>query len=1275
MKKIIKYAFLLLSVLAIGQNAGDIIVTEIQIDPSGSEFDREWFEVYNTTSSAIDMMGWVIVDQSSSGDSHVIQSSVVIQPNSYAVFTSNGTAADNGGISNSVYSYGFDSPVGGPVNMMTSADTPRFNNESTYAGGSTNDDGVGLELADGTVIDEVVYGYGYNGLNNFPDMGATEGVSYQLNANSLDSASNDVGENWRASTASYGSNGFLGTPGTANFGFSSGVLSPGDIVITELMFDPKSSNEQDREWFEVYNTTSADIDLNGWMIVDNSSSGRNHTINSMSPVIVPANSYAVLVYNDDTAVNAGITNAIYSYGAGTGNSNSGFPTWNNESTYINGSTTADGPGLISATGILIDEIEYGFGYNGLNAWPAQGAEEAVSYQLDADFIDSTSNDDATNWIASTNLYGSFNNNDYFGTPGTANFAVSSLVAVGDILITELMIDPSSSNEADAEYFEVYNTTSSPINLRGWTIVDVSSSGRNHEITTSAIVPANSYAILAGSSVSADNGGIPSVLYAYGFNSPPGGTSGAGTDFPRFNNESSFSSGDTDGVALISPGAVEVDRVEYDYSLSGIGFPEVGASQGASYELGFSYFNTTQNDLGEAWAAGISAFGDGDLGTPGAANDYNRVYTHDGAWLAPFNDPSGTSNPTADVVVDSGNAMLTNNVSSRNITINGGDLTLDSGVVLSVNGDIVANGSLQAMVGELIFNGSTRQNISGGNVSDFGNVTIDNAAGLGNSAIINLMGELELISGDLDNAGIITFRSTATATGTLMELPTGSSLTGDYKVERFIPVAGGSSGRVFRFLASSVNTSSSIFANWQEAGADVANQGTHITGVVGTPGTVNMATGLDETSQGSPSAFKFSNGTDQQWNPLTSTNQVGDELAALDAYRVFIRGDRSAGRLAGVIQANATTLTATGQIAQGDQDRTYDVDGGDFLMIGNPYQSAVDMETVLARSTNINNNVIYYWDPNLGGANGQGAYTTVFDFASGGTATTNPASNNTEFMQPGQSAFFQVTAGADGVGNDAVVSFRESDKGTSTDLSSGTVFGINNGNAQRIGLNLYDTASYTQGATMSDAIIVRFDPSYSDQIDGNDFVKFTNPDETLAVIDPVGDYGVYSLSQVTDGLVIPLRLTNYGDLDYTFEMTIGSFPGYDVFLNDNFTNTRTLIDNTIAQIVNFSVDPSVSGSIDGMRFTIEFETSTLGTVDVDATLFSIYPNPAVNGAITIQSQEDHLDISIYNSLGQQVLSKNVTVANRKVSTETLKSGIYFVKATSNERTSTIKLIIK
>ncbi len=412
--------------------------------------------------------------------------------------------------------------------------------------------------------------------------------------------------------------------------------NPGDIIVSEIFIDP-NGNEREREWFEVYNTTSAAIDINGWVINDESSSGRAHVIVSSTPVLVPANDYAVLVSNNDATLNGGITNAIYEYGydspiggPATPGVGTNYPTWNNESTYANGSTNDDGIRLETGSGVVIDQILYGFGYsdgNGgtLNDWPAMGAAQDVTYQLDAATLDSASNDIAANWSPSTAMYGT---DMLVGTPGTANNNSGGTAALGpgDIVITEIMIDPNGS-EDEREYIEVYNTTSAPIDMMGWTIGDSSSSGRAHEITTSTVVPANGYAVLAASDDATLNGGISSVAYAYGFDSPPGGTPtpGMGSQFPRFNNESSFDDGtpndnEIDGVFLVSGTGTEIDRVEYDYGYGTmpIGFPMMGFSGGGSIES--NTFDANANDLAAAWNAATATFGTASqLGTPGSRN--------------------------------------------------------------------------------------------------------------------------------------------------------------------------------------------------------------------------------------------------------------------------------------------------------------------------------------------------------------------------------------------------------------------------------------------------------------------------------------------------------------------------------------------------------------------------------------------------------------------------------------------------------------------------------
>lgn len=45
-------------------NAGDIIITEIMANSAAvADADGEWFEIFNTTGTAIDLSGWTISDE------------------------------------------------------------------------------------------------------------------------------------------------------------------------------------------------------------------------------------------------------------------------------------------------------------------------------------------------------------------------------------------------------------------------------------------------------------------------------------------------------------------------------------------------------------------------------------------------------------------------------------------------------------------------------------------------------------------------------------------------------------------------------------------------------------------------------------------------------------------------------------------------------------------------------------------------------------------------------------------------------------------------------------------------------------------------------------------------------------------------------------------------------------------------------------------------------------------------------------------------------------
>ena len=168
---------------------------------------------------------------------------------------------------------------------------------------------------------------------------------------------------------------------------------------------------------------------------------------------------------------------------------------------------------------------------------------------------------------------------------------------GDLVITEIMNNPSPVSDTTGEWFEVYNITDTAIDINGWTLKD---DGTNTHVIDSSngttLVPAGGYLVLGRSADPAVNGGL-TVNYSYG---EGGHTLGNASD----------------EVVLLTANDVEISRVNYD---GGTTYPDLN---GESMQLDSSSINETDNDLGSNWCASTSTYGDGtgSLGTPGAAND-------------------------------------------------------------------------------------------------------------------------------------------------------------------------------------------------------------------------------------------------------------------------------------------------------------------------------------------------------------------------------------------------------------------------------------------------------------------------------------------------------------------------------------------------------------------------------------------------------------------------------------------------------------------------------
>ncbi len=167
---------------------------------------------------------------------------------------------------------------------------------------------------------------------------------------------------------------------------------------------------------------------------------------------------------------------------------------------------------------------------------------------------------------------------------------AAAAAPGDLVISEVMQNPSAVFDNAGEWFEITNVSAAAIDLNGWTIADDGSD--SHVITSSVVVAPGGRVVLGNNTDTGTNGGV-TVDYSYG--------------------GSFFLSNGADELIVTDTGAVEIDRIEWD---GGATWPD---PNGASMNLDPASTNAVANDLGANWCTATAPYGAGDLGTPGTAN--------------------------------------------------------------------------------------------------------------------------------------------------------------------------------------------------------------------------------------------------------------------------------------------------------------------------------------------------------------------------------------------------------------------------------------------------------------------------------------------------------------------------------------------------------------------------------------------------------------------------------------------------------------------------------
>ncbi len=521
------------------------------------------------------------------------------------------------------------------------------------------------------------------------------------------------------------------------------------------------------------------------------------------------------------------------------------------------------------------------------------------------------------------------------------------------------------------------------------------------------------------------------------------------------------------------------------------------------------------------------------------------------------------------------------------------------------------------------------------------------------ATLNVEGTLT-INGDITNDGNLVFVSSATANGELAAVPGTSTITGDVTVERYMKAK-----RSYRMVSSAVTTSTSVHDNWQEgaiSNTDNPNAGfgTHITG-----STADQMNGFDGTITGNPSMFTV-NVAAQMFEAVTNTDV--NTLVAGEPYLLFVRGDRSID-LTDDLAAGETVLRATGSLVTGTQTQNYATsNAGDVLMFGNPYQSAVDVNTVFAASTNLNTGYYYVYDSELGA---HGSYVTVM--LPGGTNTSGSVAN--QFLQPGQGA----QAAALAAGATSVV-FDEANKAPGNFTSTSRPVSAND----MLTVQLYTTENFNNGGPVHDSFGIIFAEGNDNGLTAVDAVKPMNFYENLGV----NNNGTYlsieqrALPQAAE--VYPMYSTGYTKSDYTLKVIVEGLEASFLYLDDHFTGTSILLEAG-ENSYSFRVDANDPLSIATDRFSIRTE-QRLG-VDDNSLLAGIrlFPNPLNGDTFYINAPKlngEQLSVSINDLTGRNIYEQTLDCRANTVTVpigDNMSSGVYLVTLTNGGEAQTYRLI--
>ncbi|MBI2058817.1 MAG: lamin tail domain-containing protein [Nitrospirae bacterium] len=539
---------------------GDLVITEIMANPFGPGLFPEWIEMFNASDTPIALTGMDLVSTDPDGSrrrTHTLSRGRIEPGGTWVV----GNVADDRRPDHIHYGYGDDLS-----NLSNKSGTL-----TVGCGGVTLDEFTYSDMHDG-------FAQGFDG-SFFPD-----------------NVANDARDRWCDGQTIFGPSGF-GSPGLANEPCPgtggrndacgnedrciddpgeetcAGVAGPramdrprvGDLVITEIMADPRLAEDPKAEWFEIH--VARTVDLNDLEIGPDPGTPKT-ILGGPNCLRVEAGANLVFARSPDPAVNGVLSKVDYLFDFGLPNSGGSL--------------------VIGIGGRTLDQAYY------------PSARSGASTALDPAKMTHTDNDNPANWCVSIGVFGAGD----LGTPGFPNApcgtGIGSVCIEGDasreivspkpddLVISEVMADPNAVPDRNGEWFEVYVVRA--VDLNG---LELGTDPEDVLMTLGGSACLRAEAgrslVFAHSKDPAVNGGLSSVDHLFNFSLP-----------------------NSSGSLFLSLDGKLLDRISYG-----------SATPGVASALDPAKLTLAENDSAGTWCPATTVFdtlsGSADLGTPGQPN--------------------------------------------------------------------------------------------------------------------------------------------------------------------------------------------------------------------------------------------------------------------------------------------------------------------------------------------------------------------------------------------------------------------------------------------------------------------------------------------------------------------------------------------------------------------------------------------------------------------------------------------------------------------------------